>query len=197
MGSPDTCSKWRSDHQQLEHLWIGVQVWTVNNSAYKSCPNVLRHVHITLYSFHTSCCAANFQVCRQVLRHEEIGQVYQRVPSGRQLPVQHCYHTCLITSNVALWNNLWQVQRSGNNNGWGNCTSVGWNIRFSSRKSPWTSVTSSSSSGKLFMNQSDSEFMAGMSRWAAAVYCFVQVETFQFNSIKFPSVSFSSKQTSP
>lgn len=58
-------------------------------------------------------------------------------------------------------------------------TSVGWNIKLSNRKSPWTSVTSLSLAGRLFINQSDSSFMAGMSLWAAAVYCFVQVDTFK------------------
>lgn len=57
-------------------------------------------------------------------------------------------------------------------------TSVGWNIKLSNRKSPWTSATSLSPAGKFFINQSDSSFMAGMSLWAAAVYCFVQVDTF-------------------
>lgn len=59
------------------------------------------------------------------------------------------------------------------------CTSVGWNTKLSSRKSPWTSVTSSSSPGKFVINQSESSFMAGMSLCAAATYCFVQVETFR------------------
>lgn len=57
-------------------------------------------------------------------------------------------------------------------------TSVGWNIKLSNRKSPWTSVTSLSSAGKFLINQSESWFMAGMSPVAAALYCFVQVVTF-------------------
>lgn len=36
---------------------------------------------------------------RQVVMHEEVGQVCQGLPSGRQLPVQHSYHAWLDKSN--------------------------------------------------------------------------------------------------
>lgn len=37
---------------------------------------------------------------RQVVMHEEVGQVCQWLPSGRQLPVQHSYHTWLDKPNT-------------------------------------------------------------------------------------------------
>lgn len=71
------------------------------------------------------------------------------------------------------------MQQSGKSNRLRHFTSVGWNIRLSRRKSPWTSVTSLSLAGKFFINQLDSSFMAGISLWADAMYCFVQVDTFR------------------
>lgn len=71
-------------------------------------------------------------------------------------------------------------------------------------KSPWIRLSSLSSGGKFFANHSARLFMAGISVWAAASYCFFQVDTskiqtlqqiFQlihkfFKSIKFWSTCF-------
>lgn len=61
----------------------------------------------------------------------------------------------------------------------------------SNRKSPWTSVAPLSSAGKFLANQSDSSLMAGMSLVAAALYCFVQVDTFYNKTpLKVLNISF-------
>lgn len=60
-----------------------------------------KFVLITFYSFQAAH-RVEAKVRRPVVVHKEVGQVGQGLASGRQLPVQHCYHACLVALHTAL-----------------------------------------------------------------------------------------------
>lgn len=61
---------------------------------------------MTFYSFKGVYYVANAEVCWNVVRHEEVGQVNQRVARGGELPVQHGYHTSLVAMNTLIEHKL-------------------------------------------------------------------------------------------
>lgn len=54
----------------------------------------------TFYSIQAAHSAGDVKACRPKVRHEEVGQVRQGLPGGRQLPVQHRHHTGLMTPDA-------------------------------------------------------------------------------------------------